>query len=214
MCYGQTGAGKTFTLANETAGQQGIMVQTFNLIFQVSRPTDHIHVLATCALCAHCVFTTPTTTHSPCTHHALTMGSPCARYLLTQTAAEDKNAKYEVWAPSQPATQPATHPATQLGIAASVASVASVAASASADVASVADVASTALLASTAQVNVAYVQIYLDGLSDLLNPEGLGMPHAEGLHPGLAGRAPGRPASRPQAGLVRHAATHTPEPRL
>ena len=35
MCYGQTGAGKTFTLANETAGQQGIMVQAFNLIFQV-----------------------------------------------------------------------------------------------------------------------------------------------------------------------------------
>ena len=164
MCYGQTGAGKTFTLANETAGQQGIMVQTFNLIFQ--------------------------------------------------TAAEDKNAKYEVWAPSQPATQPATHPATQLGIAASVASVASVAASASADVASVADVASTALLASTAQVNVAYVQIYLDGLSDLLNPEGLGMPHAEGLHPGLAGRGPGRPASSPQAGLVRYSATHTPEPCL
>ena len=67
MCYGQTGAGKTFTLANETAGQQGIMVQTFNLIFQ--------------------------------------------------TAAEDKHAKYEV--------------------------------------------------------HVAYVQIYLDGLSDLLNPEAL-----------------------------------------
>ena len=41
MCYGQTGAGKTFTLANETAGQQGIMVQTFNLIFQTAAEDKH-----------------------------------------------------------------------------------------------------------------------------------------------------------------------------
>ena len=33
MCYGQTGAGKTFTLANERQGEEGIMVQAFNLIF-------------------------------------------------------------------------------------------------------------------------------------------------------------------------------------
>ena len=34
MCYGQTGAGKTFTLANEKPGQEGIMIQAFNCIFQ------------------------------------------------------------------------------------------------------------------------------------------------------------------------------------
>ena len=33
MCYGQTGAGKTFTLTNEKPGQEGIMIQAFNHIF-------------------------------------------------------------------------------------------------------------------------------------------------------------------------------------
>ena len=33
MCYGQTGAGKTFTLGNEKEGEEGIMVQAFNMIF-------------------------------------------------------------------------------------------------------------------------------------------------------------------------------------
>ena len=33
MCYGQTGAGKTFTLANDKEGQEGIMIQAFNHIF-------------------------------------------------------------------------------------------------------------------------------------------------------------------------------------
>ena len=34
MCYGQTGAGKTFTLANDKPGQEGVMIQAFNYIFQ------------------------------------------------------------------------------------------------------------------------------------------------------------------------------------
>jgi len=33
MCYGQTGAGKTFTLANDKPGQEGVMIQAFNFIF-------------------------------------------------------------------------------------------------------------------------------------------------------------------------------------
>ena len=36
MCYGQTGAGKSFTLANESAGQEGIMIQAFNHIFAMA----------------------------------------------------------------------------------------------------------------------------------------------------------------------------------
>ena len=34
MCYGQTGAGKTYTLANDKPGQEGVMIQAFNCIFQ------------------------------------------------------------------------------------------------------------------------------------------------------------------------------------
>jgi hypothetical protein len=34
MCYGQTGAGKSFTLANETKGQEGVMVRAFHHIFE------------------------------------------------------------------------------------------------------------------------------------------------------------------------------------
>jgi len=34
MCYGQTGAGKTFTLANEKPGQEGVMIQAFNYVFE------------------------------------------------------------------------------------------------------------------------------------------------------------------------------------
>ena len=34
MCYGQTGAGKSFTLANESKGQEGVMIQAFNHIFE------------------------------------------------------------------------------------------------------------------------------------------------------------------------------------
>merc|ERR1719224_223145 len=34
MCYGQTGAGKSFTLANEGKGQEGVMIQAFNHIFE------------------------------------------------------------------------------------------------------------------------------------------------------------------------------------
>ena len=33
MCYGQTGAGKSFTLANESQGQEGIMIAAFHHIF-------------------------------------------------------------------------------------------------------------------------------------------------------------------------------------
>ena len=33
MCYGQTGAGKSYTLANNKPGQEGIMVQSFNYLF-------------------------------------------------------------------------------------------------------------------------------------------------------------------------------------
>ena len=33
MCYGQTGAGKTYTLANDKTGQEGVMIQAFNHIF-------------------------------------------------------------------------------------------------------------------------------------------------------------------------------------
>ena len=36
MCYGQTGAGKTFTLANEKEGQEGVMIQAFNHIFRTA----------------------------------------------------------------------------------------------------------------------------------------------------------------------------------
>ena len=36
MCYGQTGAGKSYTLANNKPGQEGVMVQAFNYIFQVA----------------------------------------------------------------------------------------------------------------------------------------------------------------------------------
>ena len=36
MCYGQTGAGKSFTLANESAGQEGVMIRAFNHIFEVA----------------------------------------------------------------------------------------------------------------------------------------------------------------------------------
>jgi|EP00900_Chrysochromulina_parva_P024627 kinesin family protein 5 len=36
MCYGQTGAGKSFTLANESPGQEGVMIQAFNHIFEVA----------------------------------------------------------------------------------------------------------------------------------------------------------------------------------
>ena len=36
MCYGQTGAGKTYTLANDKAGQEGIMIQAFNYIFSAA----------------------------------------------------------------------------------------------------------------------------------------------------------------------------------
>ena len=34
MCYGQTGAGKTFTLANEKAGSEGVMIQAFKHVFE------------------------------------------------------------------------------------------------------------------------------------------------------------------------------------
>jgi hypothetical protein len=34
MCYGQTGAGKSFTLANEAKGQEGVMIRTFHHIFE------------------------------------------------------------------------------------------------------------------------------------------------------------------------------------
>ena len=34
MCYGQTGAGKSFTLANESKGQEGVMIAAFHHIFQ------------------------------------------------------------------------------------------------------------------------------------------------------------------------------------
>jgi len=33
MCYGQTGAGKSFTLANESKGQEGVMIAAFHHIF-------------------------------------------------------------------------------------------------------------------------------------------------------------------------------------
>jgi len=33
MCYGQTGAGKSFTLANEAKGQEGVMIAAFHHIF-------------------------------------------------------------------------------------------------------------------------------------------------------------------------------------
>ena len=36
MCYGQTGAGKTFTLANDKAGQEGVMIRAFNHIFKTA----------------------------------------------------------------------------------------------------------------------------------------------------------------------------------
>ena len=36
MCYGQTGAGKSFTLANDGKGQEGIMIAAFHHIFQVA----------------------------------------------------------------------------------------------------------------------------------------------------------------------------------
>ena len=36
MCYGQTGAGKTYTLGNAIAGQEGIMVRAFNYIFDAA----------------------------------------------------------------------------------------------------------------------------------------------------------------------------------
>ena len=36
MCYGQTGAGKTHTLANDKPGQEGIMIQAFNYIFETA----------------------------------------------------------------------------------------------------------------------------------------------------------------------------------
>lgn len=36
MCYGQTGAGKSFTLANEAKGQEGIMIAAFHHIFEVA----------------------------------------------------------------------------------------------------------------------------------------------------------------------------------
>ena len=36
MCYGQTGAGKTFTLANDNPGQEGIMIKAFNEIFTIA----------------------------------------------------------------------------------------------------------------------------------------------------------------------------------
>jgi len=35
MCYGQTGAGKSFTLANESKGNEGVMIQAFNHIFKM-----------------------------------------------------------------------------------------------------------------------------------------------------------------------------------
>ena len=37
MCYGQTGAGKTYTLANEKPGHEGIMIQAFNYMFETAR---------------------------------------------------------------------------------------------------------------------------------------------------------------------------------
>lgn len=36
MCYGQTGAGKSHTLANNKPGSEGIMVQAFNYIFDTA----------------------------------------------------------------------------------------------------------------------------------------------------------------------------------
>jgi len=36
MCYGQTGAGKTHTLANDKAGQEGVMINAFNYIFDTA----------------------------------------------------------------------------------------------------------------------------------------------------------------------------------
>ena len=36
MCYGQTGAGKSFTLANESAGQEGVMIRAFHHIFETA----------------------------------------------------------------------------------------------------------------------------------------------------------------------------------
>ena len=36
MCYGQTGAGKSFTLANEAKGQEGIMIAAFHHIFETA----------------------------------------------------------------------------------------------------------------------------------------------------------------------------------
>ena len=36
MCYGQTGGGKTFILANEKPGQEGVMIQAFNHIFKTA----------------------------------------------------------------------------------------------------------------------------------------------------------------------------------
>jgi len=36
MCYGQTGAGKSFTLANEAKGQEGVMIRSFNHIFEMA----------------------------------------------------------------------------------------------------------------------------------------------------------------------------------
>jgi len=35
MCYGQTGAGKSFTLANESKGQEGIMIAAFHHLFEM-----------------------------------------------------------------------------------------------------------------------------------------------------------------------------------
>merc|ERR1740138_712658 len=36
MCYVQTGAGKSFTLANESKGQEGVMIQAFNHLFTMA----------------------------------------------------------------------------------------------------------------------------------------------------------------------------------
>ena len=42
MCYGQTGAGKSFTLANESAGQEGVMIQAFKHIFERAAETREL----------------------------------------------------------------------------------------------------------------------------------------------------------------------------
>lgn len=54
MCYGQTGAGKSFTLANEAKGQEGIMIAAFHHLFEVAAESRDLkyEVAISCACLA------------------------------------------------------------------------------------------------------------------------------------------------------------------